>query len=206
MDTKTAAPGSHHQSPSLRARPITIEERERDREELRAEEEPVLEEPLEVAELRLLVPSRPPVPREAERQPDEPDDAEPEHPEEHPGADRAGRRLAREHGAASRVQPERHEQRDLRQHPEDVEDALVPFRVVHELLAEGCVDVDRGQGQAVRDGGRIEQEPSDRECREDDRGEGCSQKASPTSGAFGGGSTGISSTGSGARRIGEPNG
>ncbi len=67
------------------------------------------------------------MPDQPERQVDEPHDREPEHPEQHPRADRAGRGLPRERGALARVDPQRREQRDLREHPEDVQEALEPL-------------------------------------------------------------------------------
>ena len=72
------------------------EECEADREELGSEDRPVLEQPVDVAQLALPVSPGPPVRGEAERQVDEPDDPEPQHPEEHSRSDRARRRLARE--------------------------------------------------------------------------------------------------------------
>ena len=53
--TKTAAPGSHQRSPSQRASPMTMRSANADREELRGEERPVLEQPVEVAEVGLVV-------------------------------------------------------------------------------------------------------------------------------------------------------
>ena len=112
---------------------------------------------------------------------------EPEHPEEHSRPDRAGRRLAREPRAATRVEPERQQQRDLRENPERVEDPLVALRLRDEVRAEDCVDVERGEREVVGNRGRIEKERPDCERREDDRSENRSQKASPTSGAVPGG-------------------
>ena len=54
---------------------------------------------------------------EPEGQLAQPDQSEPEHPEQHPGADPAGSRLADEASAVARVQPERGEQRDLGEEP-----------------------------------------------------------------------------------------
>ena len=97
---------------------------------------------------------------------------EPEHPEEHPGADRAGRRLAGERGAAPRVQPERQQERDLRENPERRRrSARSASRSVDEVRAEDRVDVDRGEREVVRDRGRVEEERADRERRDDERGE-----------------------------------
>ena len=79
------------------------EESEADRDELGAELEPVLERPLEVAGLRQVVAPGPPDVEQRERQLDEPDDAEPEHPEQHPRPDRARRRTrVRSAGRAAR--------------------------------------------------------------------------------------------------------
>ena len=107
--------------------------------------------------------------------------AEPEHPEQHPRADRPGRRLAREAGAAPRVDPERHEERDLREDPDDVEEALVALRPLDEVGAEDRVDVDRREREVVRHRRRVEEERAERERRDDERGEDDPQKASPRS-------------------------
>ena len=205
IETNTAAPGSHHQSPSSPREAHHDEQGDADGEELRAEDRPVLEQPVEVAELALLVATRPPVRHEPERQVDEPDDAEPEHAEEHPRADRPRRGLADEGNAASRVQPEREQERDLREHPEHVEHTLVALRLCDEAGSEDGVDVDRRAREVVRHRGGVEEERSDCERREHERGEGGSQKAPPRSGAVPGG-TCSTSTGTGARRIGVPYG
>ena len=100
---------------------------------------------------------------ERERKVHEPRDAEAEHPEEHPRADRPRRGLPRESGAAARVEPERDEQRDLREHPVDVEEAVVALRPLDEVGAEDRVDVDPAERQVVRDGGGVEEECGERE-------------------------------------------
>ena len=90
---------------------------------------------------------------------------ETEHPEQHPRADRPGGRLPREGSAALGVDPERDEERDLREHPVDVEEALVPLRALDEVGAEDRVDVDRSEREIVRNGGRVEEIRSGRERR-----------------------------------------
>ncbi len=64
--------------------------------ELDAELEPAAEDLVEVPHVRDAVPAVPPVPRHLERDLDEPEDAEAEHREQHPRADRAGGRLTDE--------------------------------------------------------------------------------------------------------------
>ena len=63
------------------------------------------------------------------------------------------------------------EQRDLRENPERVEDALVALCLRDELRAEDRVDVDRGEREVVGNRGRIEKERPDGERRDDERGE-----------------------------------
>ena len=123
-----------------------------------------------------------------ERKPDQPDDAEPEHAEQHSGADRTGRRLAGKHGTAPRVDPQGREQHDLSQNPGDVEEALVPPRLVDESGSEGLVDVDGGECEISRNVRREQQDGGDDESGRDDDPECCSQKVSPGS-ASGSGST-----------------
>jgi hypothetical protein len=66
------------------------QEPETDEEELGGEQGPALDEPVEVAGLPDVVTSQPPELQELEGQLREPDQCEPEHPEQHPGADAAG--------------------------------------------------------------------------------------------------------------------
>jgi hypothetical protein len=68
---------------------------------------------------------------DAEGKCDEPHDREAEHSEEHPGPDRPGRGLAREGRAAARVDHERCEERDLREHPEEVVQAFEALRTLN---------------------------------------------------------------------------
>ena len=79
--------------PERPGEPHDDQEREADEEELPAEREPVEEQPVDVPELGHVVAALPPVVEEPERHLDEPEDGEPEHPEQHPGADAAGGRL-----------------------------------------------------------------------------------------------------------------
>ena len=181
------------------------EERDADREELGCQRGPVLEDPVEVAEVALPPPPLPPVGGDGERQVDEPGDAQAEHPKEHPGADRSRRRLAHEFRTAARVEPQRREKRDLREHPVDGEEPVVALRPFDEVRPEDLVHVDRAQAQVVRDGGGVEEERPDRECRDDERGEGELQKASPSTGT-GIGPSSSSAGVSGSCRIGAPYG
>ena len=107
--TKTAGPGSHQRSPEAAREPHHDEERDADREELGGQRRPVLEDPVEVAEVALAPPPLPPVGGDRERKVDEPGEAQTEHPEEHPGADRSRRGLPHEFRAAARVEPQRRE-------------------------------------------------------------------------------------------------
>ena len=157
------------------------EQCEADREKLRGEDGPVLDDPVEVAEVGLVMTPGPPVGRDPEGKPDEPDDAEPEHAEQHSGADRTGRRLAGKHGTAPRVDPQGREQRDLGQNPGDVEEALVPLRLVDESSSERLVDVDGRECQISRNVRREQQDGGDDQSGRDDDPERCSQKVSPGS-------------------------
>ncbi len=127
------------------------EERDADRDERPAQRQPPAEDGLEVADPRDVVSAVPPQGRDRERQLRQPHDREPDHPEEHPGADRPGRRLADEPRAPLRVHPERRQSDDLRERPVDVEEALVALRLGHELAAEGRLHVHAGERQVVRD-------------------------------------------------------
>ena len=137
---------------------------------------PVLEDPVEVAEVALAPAPLPPVRRERERKVHEPGDRETEHPEEHSRADRPRRRLPHESSAALRVDPERDEERDLREHPVDVEEPLVALRALDEVGAEDRVDVDRPEREVVRNGGRVEEERGERERRDAEHDEGGSSE------------------------------
>ena len=130
----------------------------------------------------------------------DPRDRETEHSEEHSRADRPGGRLPREASAALRVDPERDEERDLREHPVDVEEPLVPLRTLDEVGAEDRVDVDRPEHERVRNGGRVEEIRSGRERHGAERDEGDPQKVSPRTGV--GKSTSSSGSGSVWRRTG----
>ena len=55
--------------------------------------------------------------------------------------------------AAPGVDRQRHEKRDLREDPDDVEEALVRLGARDEVPPEDRVDVDRTDGEVVRDGG-----------------------------------------------------
>ena len=81
------------------------QQREADEPELAAQAEPVREQPLEIADVvGGLVASRPPEFHEPERDLRDPQDPEPEHPEQHPGADPAGRGFLREAMSPPRVE------------------------------------------------------------------------------------------------------
>ena len=101
------------------------DEREADEQELGAELEPVREERLDVAAVGLVVAAVPPDLREAERHLRDPDEGEPDHPEQHPRADPAGRRLLGEADAVLGVEHEHAEQDELRDDELDPEEELV---------------------------------------------------------------------------------
>ena len=156
------------------------EQGDADRDERAAELEPVAERPVEVARLGQVVAARPPEVEQPERELDEPDDPEPEHAEQHAGADRPGGRLAREAGAAAGVDPERREQRDLPEHPGDEEEALDARRPRRtRRLAEDGVDVDCGEVQA----GRHRRAEEQRRADEPGRGRGDDERPSGRGGS-----------------------
>ena len=105
------------------------------------------------------------MPDQPERQVHEPHDREPEHAEQHPGADRTGRGLARERGTLARVDPQRREQRDLRERPEDVQEAFEALRPGDETLRRTPPSHrrrrarDRSARQSAREGRRRRQAP-----------------------------------------------
>ena len=89
MTTNTTAPGIHHASPSLRARNMTISSVTQIDVNAGRKLEPVAERPLQVPDVTQVVAPGPPQAERSEGQLHEPDDPEPEHAEEHAGADRA---------------------------------------------------------------------------------------------------------------------
>ncbi len=81
-------------------------ERDTEQHELEPEREPASENCRHVALVTHPLPAVPPELDDLERHVDEPQESEPEHPEQHPGADRACRRLAGEARPPARVRPE----------------------------------------------------------------------------------------------------
>jgi hypothetical protein len=120
-----------------------------DGDERHAERHPVAEDRLEVAHRRDVVPTAPPELDHGERELREPDDRQAQHPEEHPRAERARRRLLREPAAVPCVEGERAQRDERSEHPEDEAEAFVPLCAVDEVAAEHRVDVDVGEGQTV---------------------------------------------------------
>ena len=101
---------------------------------------------------------------------------------------------------------ERREERDLREDPVDVEEALVARCPRHRVAPNTCCRVDVREDEVVRDGGGVQDERSERERSDDERrGEDESQKASPGAGI---GANAISSgtCSSGAASTGAPYG
>ena len=131
-ETKTAAPGIHHQvtdpggrgtsRPSVRTRRSTRTSLpELDQCPKAHSTYPISDRSWRRAHHRSSEP---------ERQLDDPDDPETEHPEQHPGADRAGGGLPDIGDAAPGVQPQRREQHDLAEHPGGQEEPLYARRLV----------------------------------------------------------------------------
>ena len=119
ISAKTPAPGIHHQEPSRRASAITT----RSAMQTATNVPPSPSQPPKIA-------SRYPTSETPWRRSHQSaasangscvshDDREPEHPEEHPGPDRPGRRLARVADAVAGVHRERREEHDLREEPVD---------------------------------------------------------------------------------------
>jgi hypothetical protein len=88
---------------------------EADEEKRAAEAEPVLEHPPAVAHVRDTVPPLPPELRKAERELDEPEEREPDHSEEHPGADPTCRGFPREARPEDGVEPQHDDEGHLRE-------------------------------------------------------------------------------------------
>ena len=113
---------------------------------------------------------------------------EAEHPEQHPRPDRPGRRLAGEPRAAAGVEPERREQRDLSENPDDQEEPLDAHRLVDGCLAEDGVHVDVGEMQpgrhrcAQQERGAVE--PGRNDDGEREETDGAAQAGSIPAGAF----------------------
>ena len=162
---------------------------EADRDELRAEEHPVLDQPGEVVGVGEVVAPRPPVRDDPEGEVHEPHDREAEHPEEHPGPDRPRRRLPRVRSTPPRVEHQRAEHRDLGEDPEDVVEALEPLRLGDDVRAEDGLRVHGGEGEVVRDVRGPEKDGPDGERRDDENPDGALQNASPAAG-WGGGAGG----------------
>ena len=104
--TKNGAARSHHQSPTSRASPITIREGDAEQREREAEQEPAAEHGVQVALVAHAVPPVPPEPDHDERHLGHPQEGEAEHAEQHPGPERACRRLPHEPGTPPRVDRE----------------------------------------------------------------------------------------------------
>ena len=109
---------------------------EADEQELSAELEPVREERLEIAAVGLVVAPVPPDLRQAERHLRDPDEREPDHPEQHPRADPAGRRLLRVVDPVLGVHHEDAEQDELRDHELDAEEELVAVGSLERFLRD----------------------------------------------------------------------
>ena len=119
-DRRRAEPPAAREAPGERHHD---HEREADEEELGAELEPVREQRLDVAAVGLVVAPVPPHLGQPERHLRDPDEREPDHPEQHPRADPAGRRLAREADAPARVGEQHADQHELGDDELDPEEA-----------------------------------------------------------------------------------
>ncbi len=126
------------------------EDREADEEELASEAEPRPEDPLAVADAGDVVPALPPELREAEGELDDPEDAEPEHREQHPGADTAGRRLADEPHAPDCIPCEHRHGRQLGEEEEPADDAFVVLGALELGGAEDLARIDARRVEARR--------------------------------------------------------
>ncbi|TMJ93649.1 MAG: hypothetical protein E6G67_11760 [Actinobacteria bacterium] len=115
------------------------QEREADEQELAAEAAPAGEEPVEVALPRDPVAPLPPEFGEPERHLDEPDEAEAEHAEQHPGADRTGRGLPDQPCAPRRIDGEHSDQGNLREQEVDSFEAFEARRSAELAGAEVVV-------------------------------------------------------------------
>ena len=119
------------------ASPITISTAALSSRKMKAEDEPAAEDHGAVARRRTgrsAAPTRARANSNGSR--DEPGEAEAEHREHHPGADRAGRRLAREARAAPRVEREDDDRRDGLAEHEPVEEPLVVLGPVNQARGE----------------------------------------------------------------------
>ena len=128
-------------------------ERQADEQELCAEHEPVLEQRLEVAGVRLVVAAVPPRLDEPEGNLREPDEREADHPEEHPRPDPPGRRLAGERRSAPGVEREHDEQDELRGDEVGAQEALVRLGPFEQRGVEQGAGREVGTREAVRDAG-----------------------------------------------------
>ncbi len=95
--------------------------------------------------------ARPPEVEHSEGELHEPDDPQPEHPEQHAGADRPGGRLAHVAGPTAGVDPEGGEQGDLLEQPGDEEEALDAGGFLDEFPAEDGLRVEGREAQAGRE-------------------------------------------------------
>ena len=152
-------------------------EGEAEEDELPAEREPVAEDLREVADMREVVPPLPPEIRDVERELRRPDEGEAEHAEQHPGAQRSRRRLAREAPALARVHRERDELGERREHPVDDREAAEDA-VARSCAAEKYRCSSRCGSRSDGNDARAPQQPGRRspggsEQREQRRPRGC---------------------------------
>src|SRR5205823_1977363 len=91
--------------------------------------------------------------------------AEAEHPEEHPGADPARRRLAREAAAVARIDGEDGEERDLREDEVPALEALEARRPRELMRREVAVRIEARGVEAARDDAALPEEDRGRDPR-----------------------------------------
>jgi hypothetical protein len=116
------------------------------------------------------VTARPPDLREPERDLRNPEDPQPEHPEQEPGADRPGGRLAREAPAVPRIKTEHDEHHAEREQRVPAQERLEPLGVVQLARAEDPLRVEARQPKIVGHLRRPERDrPGDEAPRDDDR-------------------------------------
>ena len=145
--TKTAAAGIHQKRGSRWASPIAISTAALSSRKMKARSEPAAEDHGAVTLVGLVVAPLPPEREHLERNRDQPGQAESEHREHHPGADRAGCGLAREARSAPGVEREDDDRRDGLAEDEPVEERFVVL---------GPVDQARGEELPLREARQVQ--------------------------------------------------
>src|SRR5581483_7533546 len=134
------------------------EDRGAEKDEADAQRDPPPEDQLEVALVRDAVAALPPEARDLERQADQPDEREPEHRQQHPGADRAGGGVADEALAEPGVDEEDEDRRRGREQLVDAKEGLVVIASAQEAGAEEVAGPQTSDVQTVRHLRRVPEE------------------------------------------------